>query len=351
MSQSTVTTAPAEPAAAVPASAPRRPTDPRTILLIGAVVAAVALAASLVGLAVDHRVIQGAPAWLKPMKFGVSITVYLVTLRWMLGFVQGHRRLLTVFSSIVLVTLVAEIVGIDMQVVRGTTSHFNESTAFDGAVYDTMGGLISVLFVAMLVLAVVLVRVRGLDAGIAAGLRWGVLLSVLGMAEAVLMTVNFGWSDGGGHTVGAPDGGPGLPLTDWSTLHGDLRIGHFVGLHALQLFPILAWAVRRWTPFSARRRAALLRVGGAGYAGLIALVTWQALRGQSIVRPDALTIAAFVLLVLLVAACVAAVLRRSDQTVTVAVDSSSNIPRASTVAPATATGIANTDTTGIRNAR
>ena len=29
------------------------------------------------------------------MKFGVSVTLYLVTIRWMLGVVPGHRRLLT----------------------------------------------------------------------------------------------------------------------------------------------------------------------------------------------------------------------------------------------------------------
>jgi hypothetical protein len=103
----------------------------------------------------------------------------------------------------------------------------------------------------------------------------------------------------GAHSVGVEDGGPGLPVLGWSTAGGDLRVPHFVGLHALQMLPLLGWALarpwaaRRW---SERRRVALVSVGGAAYLGLLALLTWQALRGQSIVAPDLLTLGALALL-------------------------------------------------------
>jgi putative copper export protein len=90
----------------------------------------------------------------------------------------------------------------------------------------------------------------------------------------------------GAHTVGAPDGGPGLPGTGWSVDHGDLRVPHFVGLHALQALPLFAlWLRRRRLPDRVRVR--LTGVAAASYAALFGILVWQALRGQSLMSADA----------------------------------------------------------------
>jgi hypothetical protein len=97
--------------------------------------------------------------------------------------------------------------------------------------------------------------------------------------------------------VGVPDGGPGLPLVGCSTTGGDLRVGHFVGIHGLQVLPVVGWLLSR--PSTAARlrrghRVALTWLVGLGYAGLMALVIWQALRGQPLIAPDAATLLALV---------------------------------------------------------
>lgn len=94
--------------------------------------------------------------------------------------------------------------------------------------------------------------------------------------------------------MGAPDGGPGLPVTDWSADHGDLRIAHFVGMHGLQILPLLAWWLARGRPRLDERTQRNFIFGTAvSYLAFFGLVLWQAFRGQSIAQPDAMTLKSF----------------------------------------------------------
>jgi hypothetical protein len=194
---------------------------------------------------------------------------------------------------------------ITLQVVRGTSSHFNVGTPLDMAVFSLMGGFITAVSICTLLVAIVLIRQRMPDAAFAWALRLGVLVSFVGMAVAFLMTrpteaqlaaarAGAGMPLSGAHSVGVPDGGPGLPLLGWSTTGGDLRAAHFFGLHAMQALPLvggllaLDWARRR---LSGRQRLGLVWTAGLGYLGWVLLLTWQALRGQPIIAPDGLTLA------------------------------------------------------------
>lgn len=263
----------------------------------------------IIGLFADPRTITGAPAWLKPVKFGVSITLYTLTLIWMLSFIRGRARLVAVLGWTVLVTFGLEWIAIVTQVVRGTSSHFNVTTPLDASLWGLMAISIAVLWGANFVIAALLLFQRFENPAFAWGLRLGLILTIIGMGLGYLMTSPTaqqlaGWRTEeavtvvGAHTVGGPDGGPGLPVVGWSTQGGDLRAPHFVGMHALQVVPFLGWFIsrRRW---NMKARVALVWVASSFYLGVMGLLTWQALRAQPLIRPDALTLGAFAGLVLL----------------------------------------------------
>lgn len=260
----------------------------------------------VIALFVDGRIISGVNGWIKPLKFALSGAIYGATFLWLLTFVRGQTRLAQMIAAITGAALMVETVLITMQVMRNTVSHFNIATPFDGIVFSIMGLFIMSLAVANFILAVVLGFQRLPDPIVAWGIRWGLIISLAGMASGVLMTSgNFPPSSlaamqageaptlVGAHSVGVNDGGPGLPFLGWSTVGGDLRVGHFVGLHGLQMLPFVAFLLtRRWATqrFTQRQRLALVWVAGLGYLGLTLLLTWQALRAQPLVTPDTLTL-------------------------------------------------------------
>lgn len=122
----------------------------------------------------------------------------------------------------------------------------------------------------------------------------------------------------GAHTVGVADGGPGLPLLGWSTVAGDLRIPHFVGMHALQVLPLAALlleALGRRMPALARplARRGILRVLVGLYLGVLALVTGQAIAGQSIAAPSVPVLAIAAAIFVVTAAAITLTLLRESR--------------------------------------
>ncbi|MFJ4975249.1 hypothetical protein ACIP6X_07895 [Streptomyces coeruleorubidus] len=275
---------------------------------------------SAVGLLVDDRVLVGAPVWAKPFKFAVSFVAYCLSLAWMLSLLPDRRRVGWWAGTVVALASLIEMVIITGQVVRGKRSHFNHETPFDEALFNAMAVTVVVLWAGTLVVAVALLRARIADRASAWAMRSGILLALAGAAVGFLMTQPApGQERGvskvvGAHSVGVPDGGPSMPLTGWSTTGGDLRIPHFFGMHALQLLPLLLMVLTVLAPRLARLadervRLRLVLVASGAYAAVFALVLWQALRGQPLMRPDGATLAAAGLILLAVALGVFGALR------------------------------------------
>lgn len=260
------------------------------------------LAGALVLQVADPRVVGGVSTWLKPAKFAASITVTGAALAWILGqmrtgIVDARARRLHRAGTLMALVAAFELVVITIQSARGVASHFNAATPVDAAIFTAMGLAISTLWLAEIYVAVRAFKHDFATPARAWGIRLGLVGTLVGGAVGFIMPrptppqlaeLQAGGHPAvvGAHTVGAPDGGPGMPVTRWSTEAGDLRVSHFLGLHALQALPLAAvWLERR------RRRASrAVAALGVAWVGLTLVTLAQAFRAQPLLAPDAVTL-------------------------------------------------------------
>ncbi len=235
----------------------------------------------LLGLAIDSRSILGLNPWVKPLKFAVSLAVYLFTIALFMSYFPSGSRLLSLASVTIVVTIILETALISMQALRGTTSHFNISTPFDTAVFALMGIAIVVNTVA---LVGILWQFFTHPPNIAPAYLWGIRLGLIVFILAGLQ--GFMMASRGAHTVGAPDGGPGLPFVNWSTRFGDLRVAHFVGLHALQIIPFAGYLFSGGNNLENSSSLSIIAVFGVTglIGGIMAWALAQALGGKPLIH-------------------------------------------------------------------
>lgn len=234
----------------------------------------------------DSTQVLGINRWIKPMKFAVSIAVFLWTLAVYLYFLRGYKTASLIIAWGVTAMMVGEMVLIILQAARKTTSHFNIAAPFDSAVFAAMGLMIG--FSTLLIIYLTFLYFRAdfeLPAAIVWGLRLGLIVFLLGSIEGGYMSGQLR------HTVGAMDGGAGLPFVNWSVTAGDLRVAHFVGLHALQAIPLAAlffvFLENRFNNFPA---ITLTFVFALIYTTAFTLVFAQALLGKPLFSKEVLVV-------------------------------------------------------------
>ena len=213
----------------------------RLLFFTGAFMLLLLVVATLLSIS-DTRLILGLNPWIKPMKFMVSITIFLWTVAWFMPETEPRPRSRALVRWTIALAMTVEIAMIVMQSVRGTTSHFNHESAFDDAVFSIMGlGVVFNTAAMLLFLWIIRRDTPPNRAGYIWGIRFGVAMFLLASLQGAVIVGN------DAHTVGAADGGPGLPFVNWSTQFGDLRIAHFFGMHAMQILPLLGFMLDRTT--------------------------------------------------------------------------------------------------------
>jgi hypothetical protein len=304
----------------------------RPLMIMVAAMVALVVVASF-GLLADGRELMQQSIWSKPLKFGASFVIYGATLAWLLPKLRRARRTMWTLGTVFAVTGLVDVGFIAVQAARGTYSHFNTNTdAFNQIGQVVFSSGVVALFGVNLLIAVMLLFQRVGEAALTLALRAGIALAVIGMALASFIggsattgprTAQDAYGNPvslvGQHGVGAPDGG-GMPITNWSTVGGDLRVPHFISLHSIQVFALTvlvlaALAARIGRLRSERMRAQLTGVVILGYTALFVITAWQALRGQSLVHPDAATwtaLAVTVVVTALLATLAIAAARRSE---------------------------------------
>jgi uncharacterized membrane protein len=299
----------------------------RPLVALGILGGVVALF-SLVAMPFDDRMLLGDSVWSKPFKFGFAFFAYALSLAWLLSHLTKLRRTGWVIGTGFAVVSAVDFAVMVAAAAAGTFSHFNGTDTALNQVVQFAFRFVPVLFLANVAIGILVLFQRIGDRAVTTVIRWGLLLSSLGMASAFFILSVAGETErtrldangnevplSAGHGVGDPDGN-GMFLTGWSTTGGDLRVAHFIGLHGIQVLIGLAMllsflAVRRDWLRDDRVRGAIVRWFGLGYLGIFTTTVWQAVRGQSFTAPDAVTIAAFTASVLVAAAGIAITLAQA----------------------------------------
>jgi hypothetical protein len=209
-------------------------------------------------------------AWYKPFKFAFSTFLFAWAMAWYCYYLPNFN--IKFFNWSVIILLGFEIFYIALQASKGQLSHYNLSTPVYAALYSMMALAASLvtLYTAYVGLLFFTNSFPELPNYYVWAIRLGIVIFVIFSFEGFAMGSRLN------HSVGALNDNSNWFIFGWSKIVGDLRVSHFIGMHALQVLPILSYYVLKNTK---------LTVGLSVVYGLLALLTLiQALQGRPLIR-------------------------------------------------------------------
>jgi len=215
--------------------------------------------------------VAGANAWFKPTKFALSIGIFCWSIGWFMSYLPQDFLVVAINWTIVL-SLGFEIVYIAIQAARGEMSHFNVSNSLYSSLYSLMAIAATLVAFTTLVLAIRFFQMPlpSLPEYYIWAIRLSLILFFIFSMEGYVMGANLS------HTIGGEGASKVLPFLNWSRQYGDPRVAHFVGMHGLQIIPILAYYVLKDTKLT----IALATV----YLFIALYVLVQALYGKPLIK-------------------------------------------------------------------
>jgi hypothetical protein len=209
-------------------------------------------------------------SWYKPFKFAFSTFLFAWAMAWYCYYLPNFN--INSFNWSVIILLGFEIFYIAFQASKGQLSHYNLSTPVYAALYS------------MMALAATLVTLYTAYIGVLFFTNsfpelpnyyvWAIRLSII--LFVVFSFEGFAMGSKLNHSVGALNDNSNLFIIGWSKTVGDLRVSHFIGMHALQVLPILSYYVLKNTK---------LTFGLSIIYGMLAIMTLiQALKGRPFIK-------------------------------------------------------------------
>ncbi len=180
--------------------------------------------------------INGVNAWYKPTKFALSMGILSLTMGWYTGYLS--YKYIFIYNWSVIIFLGFEVIYVALQASRGQLSHYNVSSTLYTSLTFIMAvsAIIVTLYTGYIGILFCTENFTGLPDYYLWAIRLAIFLFVIFALEGAVIGAN------GSPLVGGADGTV-IPFLNWNLTYGDLRIAHFVGMHALQILPLLAFYV------------------------------------------------------------------------------------------------------------
>jgi hypothetical protein len=215
--------------------------------------------------------VQTVNPWIKPIKFSISFATYVWTVSLFFRFLKLPTWQATLARRATAVSVILEMFFLGMQAWR-TAQPYPSQSFSDIVISQMVTGMVFVHTVVMVWILVLCcgdrARTKVADLTLVAAIRDSIVIFLVGNAVGGYMLAR------GSHTVGAADGSQGLPFTNWSTIGGDLRIAHFIAVHAIQIVPLFAFLLLQMAPIPALRRRRLAVFGMSAGVMLVVLATF-----------------------------------------------------------------------------
>ncbi len=257
-----------------------------------AIISLLSLCLSLIGLCNEHTIIQGENAWIKPLKFSLSFVLYAGSLIFISQYLSASKKFLKITSNVALLGAVAELAAIISQSMLAPLAGLPIMAGVETMLWYAVK--ISIMPVAFAVIAMLwmLLKEKHLPPILGSSICWGTVLAIVGFIPGFLLLLPdsmqhaFTNQDAYGQLIAHASASSRIPYLGWSKVVGDLRVAHFFGLHALQILPLIGYGITKgFVDLSVLRQKVLVSISGFTYFAFIILLTFQALRGESVFSP------------------------------------------------------------------